>query len=179
MEDLKILKDFFDEKIIEIMGLFINNPEKQFYLSEIAKASKINISTTFRILNNLSSKDFLKVILIGKIKMYQLEKNEKTYTLIKFLSKKKEEPLGIFIEKIKTNPRIKRVMLESRNQNGADILLVGDYLPRERIQKIIDEIKRDYNFKISTVEISENQFKDLREFKNYDLEKKIIWRKTK
>ena len=178
MENLNILKDLFDEKVIGIMNIFINNPEKQFYLSELSKLSRINISTTFRILNKLSEQGFLKMVVIGKVKMYQMDGNEKTRALVNFLKKGKEDPLDIFIEKIKTNPRVKIIIQESKTPNEAKILIVGDYLSKEKLQKTAEEIKEKYNFRISFAEIFESQFNDLKNFHNYGFEKKIIWKRT-
>jgi len=175
---MEILKELFDEKIIEILNLFMHNPEKQFALTEISNATKINITSTFRILNKLVDKEILKVIVIGKIRIYQLEKNKKTIELLSFL-KKGTDPVQEFTQQISSHPRVKKIVLESRENNSAKILIVGDFLPSEKINRLCEEIKNRHNFKINFVEISEIQYMKLREFKNYGLEKKIIWeRKT-
>ncbi|MBD3252415.1 hypothetical protein GF386_01660, partial [Candidatus Pacearchaeota archaeon] len=110
---MEILKDLFDEKILETINLFLDNPEKRFSLTDVSGLTKVNIATTFRILNKLTNKNFIKTILIGKIRVYQLEKNEKTLALTRFL-KKDENPLHDFIAKTTTHPRIKKIILESR-----------------------------------------------------------------
>jgi len=91
------------------------------------------------------------------------------------LLKKDEDPLQKFIETIAAHPRSKKVILESKEGNSARVLVIGDFLPQEKINKLVQEIKDKYNFKISYVEISESQYVKLREFKNYNLEQKIIW----
>lgn len=172
---MEILKDLFDEKIIEIISLFIENPEKQYSLTQVSNLTKINVTTTFRILNKLVAKEFLKTTVIGKIKVYQLEKSKKTLELIHILKGGKEEPLQEFIKQISPHPRVKKIILESKDNYSAKILIIGDFLPTEKINRICEEIKNKYNFKINFVEISENQYAKLRDFKNYELEKKIIW----
>ena len=174
---MEILKDLFDEKIIEIISLFMENPEKQYSLTQVSNSTKVNVATTFRILNKLVAKEFLKTTVIGKIKVYQLEKSKKTLELIQILKGGKEEPLQEFIKQISPHPRIKKIILESRESNNAKILIIGDFLPTEKINRLCEEIKNKYNFRISFVEISENQYIKLREFKNYELDKKIIWEK--
>ena len=154
--NMEILKDLFDERIIEILNLFVENPEKQFSLTGISNATKINITSTFRILNKLVDKEILKVIFIGKIRIYQLEKNKKTIELVQML-KRKENPLQEFAQQISSHPRVKKIILESRENNSAKILIIGDFLPTEKINRLCEEIKNKYNFKISYVEISENQ----------------------
>jgi sugar-specific transcriptional regulator TrmB len=177
VENLSVLKDLLDEKVIRIMNLFIDNPSRQLYLSEISNLSKINVSTTFRVLNRLANQGFLKVVLIGKVKMYQLEKNDKTHTLVKFLRKEKDSPLDAFIEKIKVDSSIRSIILESRSPNEAKLLIVGDSIPKEKIQKVVNDIREEYNYKIVFVGIFESQFEELKHFENYDLSKKIVWKR--
>ena len=59
---MEILKDLFDEKILEIINLFLDNPEKRFSLTDVSGLAKVNIATTFRILNKLTGKKFIKTI---------------------------------------------------------------------------------------------------------------------
>lgn len=171
---MEILKDLFDEKIIKIINLFIDSPEKKYFLTDVANLAKVNITTTFRILNKLAEKGFLKTQIIGKVRFYQLDQNEKTKELMKLL-KKDDDPLQKFIETIASHPRSKKVILESKEGNSARVLVIGDFLPQEKMNRAVQEIKERYNFKISYVELSEAQYIKLREFKNYNLDQKIIW----
>ena len=170
---MEILKDLFDEKIIKIINLFLENPDKRYSLTDISNLAKVNVATTSRILNKLIEKRFIKSVVIGRIKIYRLEKNEKTLSLMKLL-KKEPSPLQRFIENITSHPRIKKIILDSRENNAARILIVGDFLPTSKIERKCEEIKERYNFKIEFVEISENQYEKLKNF-NYDLKNKIIW----
>ncbi|MBR9706413.1 helix-turn-helix domain-containing protein [Candidatus Pacearchaeota archaeon] len=173
---MEVLKDLFDEKILEIINLFMENPEKRYFLSDVANITKINVTTTFRILNKLVSKGFLRATIVGKVRIYQLEKNEKTRELIKIL-KKEGSALDRFVTEVSTHPRIKKIILESKDKNHAKLILVGDFLPQSKINKTIEDIKSKENFVITFVEINENQYEGLRSFKNYNLEKKVIWQR--
>ena len=116
---MEILKDLFDKRIMSILNLFIKNPEKEFYLSEVSRLVKINISTTFRILNKLVEKNYIKANLIGKVKVFKFEKNEKTFALTKFLQKDDKDPVQEFIEAIKNQARLSKIIIESRTNNYA------------------------------------------------------------
>ncbi len=175
MRDIEVLKDLFDEKLIEIINLFIERPTKQFYLSEVAKLAKVNVATTFRNLNRLVSQGILTIKVIGKIKLYQLNRNEKVDSLIKMLRKEEGSPIDEFVAQIKEHPRVRKIVLESREKNKAKVLLVGDFIPQEKVNKIIEKIKNEHNFKIDFVEISEKQFDGLN--KMYNLNRKIIYEK--
>ena len=175
---MDILKDLFDEKIIAVINLFLDNPDKRYCLTDISNATKVNIATTFRIMNKMISKGFIRTIIIGKVRIYQLEKNEKTMALQKFL-RNDNDILQRFIDDISSHPRIKKIILESRDKTSAKILIIGEFLPIEKINKSIEKIKENDRFLISYVELSEDQYIKLRNFKDYNLDKKIIWERQK
>jgi DNA-binding transcriptional regulator YhcF (GntR family) len=174
---MEILKDLFDEKIISIVMLFVENPEKKFFLTDIANQTKVNLTTTFRILQKLSEKGFIKTTALGKARFYQLEKNEKTHALSQFIKKDSSDPVQKFIDNISEHPRVKKIILDSKKNDSAKLIIIGDFLPQEKLNKACDEVKSLYKFKISYVEISENQYEKLKNFENYNLEKKIIWKR--
>lgn len=179
MEKMNILRELFDEKIVRTINLFLKYPEKQFYLTEVSKLSKVNVSTSLRILAKLVSQGFIKTVSIGKVRLYQLEKSEKTHELMRVLKSEDKSPLEEFIEKITESPRVKKIILESRKLNSAKVIIVGDYFSKERINKVCEDIKRKYNFGISFVEISEGQYAGLKNFEAYSLDKKILWERKK
>lgn len=169
------LRDLFDERIIEIMTLFMENPGKKFFLSDVANKTKINVTTTFRILNRLVDKGFIRSSIIGKTRAYELEQNKKTLELLKLL-KKEDDPLQLFMETVTNFPRLKKIILESREKRGAKLILVGNFLSREKFEKKANEIKNKTGFEIKFVEFTEEQYKKLKGFKSYGLEERIIWK---
>jgi len=175
-EKMDALRDLFDERIIEIMTLFMENPGKKFFLSDVANKSKVNITTTFRILNRLVKKGFIKSSIIGKTRAYELEQNQKTMQLLKLL-KKEDDPLQTFIEFMSNFPRLKKIILESREKRGAKVVLVGNFLSKEKIEKKVNDIRDKYNFYIKFAEISKDQYTKLKGFKSYGLDEKTIWTK--
>ncbi len=170
------LRDLFDERIIEIMTLFMEHPGKKYFLSDVANKTKINVTTTFRILNRLVKKEFIKSSIIGKTRVYELEQNKKTLDLLKLL-RNEDDPIQHFIESVSSHPRIKKIILESREKRGAKLVLVGNFLSKEKIEKKVNEIKNKFNFDIKFAELSPEQYKNLKGFKSYGLEEKVIWSK--
>jgi len=63
---MEILKIFSMKKIIKIINLFIESPEKNYFLTDVAKPRQVNITTTFRILNKLAEKGFLKTKIVER-----------------------------------------------------------------------------------------------------------------
>jgi len=173
---MEALKELFDKKILGIMSIFLENPGKKYFLSEISRKSKINVTTTFRVLNTLVEKKFVRNTLIGKTRSYELEINKKTYDLQKMM-RRDNDPVQEFIDTVSKFPRVKKVILESRENNGAHLAIVGDFLTHnEKIKNKVEEIKIRYNFNIEVVEFSEEQFEKLKKFKTLGFENKSIWR---
>jgi hypothetical protein len=175
---MNILKELIDKNLIEILDLFLNNPDKKFSLTEVSRETKVNVTGTFRIIKSLVLKKFIKPIPIGKTKLYILEKNEKTEYLLKLLEKD-ITPIEKFIEEISRLPDIIKIILNSKEKNIANLLIVSKDTSQEKIQEITKSIKEEYNFTINFAIITEIQYESFKKFKNYNIDKNIIWEKKK
>jgi len=71
MEPGKILEELLDKKTLAVLRLFSSNPDKQYYLREIAKATRVPIATVFRIVRHLVTMSVVAEIKIKKFKIYQ------------------------------------------------------------------------------------------------------------
>jgi len=84
-KELCVLKEIFDEGILNILNLFFKNPKKRFNLTDISKEVKLNIVTTQRKLKDLMSLDIIKAHKKKEksknIHSYQLGKGEKPLML--------------------------------------------------------------------------------------------------
>ena len=176
MEQIEMLRKLFDEKIIIIINNFLDNPGKRFSLTQISSLSKINVSTTLRILDKLVKQEVIELILMGKSKSYILKQSEKTLTLNKIL--RKDDHLQEFIERLKKDFKVKKIILEMKNKNSAKLLIVGNLLSKEKIKILAEDINNKHNFKIQFVEISEKQFLEMEEIGLYNLDKKKIWERN-
>jgi hypothetical protein len=172
MEKADVLRELFDEKIIKILTLFLDEPEKHFSLTEASSVSGVNVATALRILDKLVKKGVVEITLMGRSKFYKLKRGEKTIALNRLL--KNEEGLTEFIDRAKEIFKIKRIVLESKTDKGAKLIIVGD-LSTEKIDVIVSEIKKKYGFSIQYFVISEGQFNDMEKMGLYGFAKKLIW----
>ena len=173
MGQMEILRKLFDDKILVVIGAFLDNPDRKFSLTQIASMSGVNISTTFRIIEKIVDKGIVEVVQVGKSKFYRLKHSKETLELNKML--RKDERIQEFVEKLKRDFRVKKVILEAKTSHGAKILIVGDFLKKEKIISLSEGIRKKYNYRIQFVEISEKQFTDMEEMGLYSINKKIIW----
>ena len=171
-----MLRKLFDEKLISIINNFLDNPTEKFSLTQAASLANMSVSTTSRILNKLVGQDIIEIVPVGKSKYYKLKRSEKTASLSKIL--RKEDHIQEFVDRLKKDPRVKAIILEEKKQKSAKLLIVGDFLSKEKIKILAEEIGKKHGFKIQFIEIGEKKFKEMTEIGLYDLDKKIIWKKT-
>jgi len=83
-ERMSILKEIFDDKVIKIINLFLENPNKNFTLTDVVDESGISLATAHRRLNYLLSRNIIlanKKKNSKKINSYVLERGDKTIEL--------------------------------------------------------------------------------------------------
>ena len=100
MENLDILEQLFDKKILTVLRIFYENDSKEFYLREISKLTKVSLATTFRIVRKFVDLKLVTEIKIAKFKVYKLADNENTRFLGQMI-KREKQALQVFITKIK------------------------------------------------------------------------------
>ena len=101
METVDVLEQLFDNKILSVLQLFVENENNQYYLREIAKLTKVSPATTYRILNKLVDLNVLEIQEIKTLKQYILSKNKKT-EFLKTVIKKEKRVVDVFVDRIKS-----------------------------------------------------------------------------
>ena len=173
---IDVLAGLLDDKLIRIISVFLKNPEKRFYLSEVSKISGINAATTFRILNKLGKENLLKIMVLGKVRTYQLSKGERATSLAGLLKKGEADVLDLFCDRMPQFGMIKFILLDSRTHNSAKLIIVGNNSYRDRIERVCDRIEEEKRFKITFVELTPVQYNGLKGSSAFNLDKKIIYR---
>ena len=73
-----------DKKTIKIVQLVLNRPNEIFHLKKISTETKVPLGSTHRIISKLRKIELLETILVGKIKLYKLnKKNSKEFKILK------------------------------------------------------------------------------------------------
>lgn len=171
-----VLAGLLDEKLTRVISLFLKNPEKRFYLSEIARLSDVNTATTFRILNKIVAENIVKSTVIGKARTYQLAKGERVQSLGRMLKRDDSDALEIFRERLEMFPRVRLILIDSKLPQEAKLIIVSDFPSKERIERISQEIFESHRFRVSFVEINPIQYKDMKAIGMIG-DKKVLYRK--
>ena len=182
MRDTDLLKELVDEKIVKTLNVFARNPEKKFYLTELTKITGVNVSSTFRIVNKLVESGFVKSKVIGRTRYYKIDNAANTQRMLGmlgFTEKATSAPLDTFVETVKKIGRIDRIVLKAKTDNSARVLLIGDFIPVERILKVAEDIKVQTKFEISFVELNTKQFERLYGFEESMRTGQILYRADK
>ena len=176
---LDVLAGLLDNKLIKIISLFMKHPSKKFYLSEISKLSGVNTATTFRIMKKLATQELINVDVIGKVRVYQLGKNERVKNLAEMLKKENPEKdtLSEFCSRVGLLPRVRLILLDSRTYNGARLIIVGDLSSKERIDLIVRDFLENKKFTINYIELRTAQYEGLKNSRSFDMKKTVLFRK--
>ncbi len=177
MQKKVILRGLIDKGLIEILLVLIKNPEKDFYLTELARQSNIPTATTYRSLEKLYKLEVIDIIKINKFKVYKLANNEST----KFLAvifEEKQDPIQNFTEEIKKINEVEQLIMHGEQKdNATNILLIGNKIDSAKIDAIVERIKTQTNHEISFVSLDEAQYQKMTRMGLYSGKKKILFSK--
>jgi hypothetical protein len=175
MRNIDLLEELFDDKLIRMLQLFLENKDKQFYLREIAKESGVPLATSSRLLSKLVKLEVIRLIKISKFKIYQLSDNEDTKFLRRFL-KKDVQILDRFVQTIKVFPEIERIILHGEeNKDRANVLLIGEDIDANEVKEVVAGIKEGSNFTVSALVLTTEQYEQMSEMGLYPGKKKILF----
>ncbi len=177
MENLNLLEELFDNKKLKVIKLFLQNKEKQFYLREIAKQTRVPIASTFRIVKKLMELELIKQIKINKFKLYKTADNDNIAFLETFL-KEGKKMVQLFVEKVKELEGISSIILHGEEtEEKANLLLIGTNIDSNEIKRICAEIKEQYKFAISPLTLTQEQFTQMSNMGLYSGKKTVLFRK--
>ncbi|RLE37969.1 hypothetical protein DRJ17_05290 [Candidatus Woesearchaeota archaeon] len=180
MEKVKLLEQLFDEKLIAIINVFLQAPEREFYLKEISQAAKVPMATTHRILQKLKKASVIKERSISKFKVYTLMKNENA-DFLSTIMKHKPKAVETFIhEVIKVEDAIDRIILHGEERaDRANLLLIGEDIDGGVVKSVAADIESQFNYRITFMILTQEQYAQMIDMGLYSGKKKIIWEKSK
>lgn len=175
--NLEKLGSLFDSKIIAILKEFFAKPDHEFYLRELSRESKVSLATTSRIISKLENMELINVYKLSKFKAYMLADN----SFVEFLSgiiSVKRDPLQVFIDKVADIREVSSIILHGRKtQTEANIILIGTYFDQSYLREIIQYISNEFEFNISYLTLSEDQFETMTKMGLYHENRTVIYTK--
>lgn len=157
MEKRKVVETLFDQKIIRVLRLFINNPTQKYYLREVAKVAKVPAATTYRIIKTMKELELIDEEKIKHLKLYTL--NEKNAAPFFELLEDKRSALQEFSDFISGVEGVQLVVLHGKEEKDkASVLIVGINIGNEVIREKVVELRQKYNFNLIYLVLDPSQY---------------------
>ncbi len=177
MDKNVLLQGLFDSKVLAMLRLFFDNPEKQYILADLSSQSKVSMTSAYRIVNRLVGLKLVQLIAVNKFKLYQLASSEEV-TFLSELLRSNKEALQSFVDEIREMSGLQRIILLGKEQaSKADLVLIGNELDRTRIKNVISEVRDKYNYTITYMDLTEESYVQLRNFGQFSGERKVLFQK--
>jgi Fe2+ or Zn2+ uptake regulation protein len=161
MEPGRILEELFDRKTLSILKLFAANPEKQYYLREIAKATRVPIATVFRIMAKLVTMGVITEVKIKRFKLYQFA-GSKEAKFVEQLIEIRKGAVEEFIEACRPLEGIQQVVLHGKKlKDKANLLIIGSGIAKESLNEAVAKIKEAVGFTILYTILEAHQYEQM------------------
>jgi DNA-binding transcriptional ArsR family regulator len=168
----EILTALLDSKKVAVLKVLLTTNE-ELYLNEIAKKSKVPITSTFRLLRYFENLNLIEKKVWKTSKTYSCKNNEKT-SYLKELFIEEFDGINTFLEAVKNLSEIKQVIAHGkRTKNKANLLLIGENIDQNKIEDITQEIKNK-GFDLSYVCLTNSQYHQMAKMGLYSGEKKVL-----
>ena len=174
MNKKKVIETLFDKKVIKILRLFINNPDHEYYLREIARSVKVSPASTYRIITNMKDLNILDEKKVKHLITYKL--NREGSKIFSNLLEDKVSALDEFIEFISDIPEVDEAILHGKEEKDkASVLVVGNEVDKEFIGRKVAELKEKFGFNIILLVLDPVQYSQMLSMGLYPGKKQILF----
>jgi DNA-binding MarR family transcriptional regulator len=176
MDQPELLSNLFDIKVLSILKLFMVNDQTEYYLREVAKLTRVSVSSTFRILNRLVHMELLKVREIKTAKLYSLNSGKNTEFLKAIVE---VDVVALFVEKASKAFGIDEIFLVgAKEKSKANLLVLGKDIEFDKLKQTAAEMKEKYNFMVNYMTLTREQYEQMFAMGLYPGTKKILYKKA-
>lgn len=174
MDAGKILEDLFDKKTLAVLRHLSTNPDKQYYLREISKTTRVPIATVYRIVNRLVALEVIQVNKIKRMKLYQYGQG-KEGKFVEQLIEVRKGAVEEFVELCRQIPEIQQVILHGRKQKDrANFLIIGENIPTGPLVEAQAKIKETMDFTAIYLMLGPQQYTQMVEMGLYAGDRQVL-----
>lgn len=152
----------YQTKILEI---YFNNPEKEYYVRELARLIKKEPGVFQRDLNKLEEFGILESYILGKSRFFRLNKKHQLYMELQALFKKAVGIEPRLKELINKMPSVKKAFIYGSVAKGSemsssdiDLFIVGSDKDEDLLLKEIDNLENTFQREINYTLASEEEY---------------------
>ena len=168
----ELLAKLIDHKKTAILKVLLSSPE-ELCLKEIVQKSKVSITSTFRILQELQELGVLTRREWKTSKVYSCKKNEKV-DFLKDLFHEEFDGLSEFVDVVRDFSGIQEILLQGAKRKGkANVLLIGENIDVSKIDEVCNGLK-EKGYELSYLTLTKSQYKQMSKMGLYSGEKKVL-----
>lgn len=155
-----MISSLIEKKRMSVLKVFLEN-KKNMYLNEIAKEANVPPSTCLRILNEMLKHGLIKQTNVSRLKLYSIDHDKGKH--LESLLAKDQDPLDLFVNEASKEQWVKRIVLHGKDEDKANVLLIGNNMRSENIKIIAANIREEYGFTVSYMMLTHEQFSQMKE----------------
>jgi len=175
MSPRNIIEEFIDDKTLLVLKHFLFNEEGPFYLSEIAKKTRVPVATTYRIINRLKELGVVEETRIKKSRLYSLSHNKNTDKLAALLEEKKTV-LEEFVEHVSRLDGVEMIVKHGEDaRDKANLIIIGRNVDSKAVKAKVGDIKEKYDFNIIEYVLDPSVFNQMSQGGLISGKKVILW----
>lgn len=176
MEPSEILENLFDNKVLKIIKHFLKDEQREYYLREVSRHTRVSAASTYRILNRLHKMDLIEMREIKTMKLYKLSQNKN----VEFIKSIMEvDVLQFFVESASQIFNVEEILLLGlKAKSKSNVLLLGNNIDVSQIKQIIAEIKQKYDYTVNQMSLSREQYEQMSSMGLYPGTKKVLYKRA-
>lgn len=177
MDPGKILEELFDKKTLAVLRHLNAFQDRQFYLRELSRATRVPVATVYRIINKLVRLEIVDVIKVRKFKLYQYGVGKEA-KFVEQLIEVRKGAVEEFLEFCRQIENVEQVVLHGKKQKErANLLIIGNNIPSGPLVEAVAKIKETYQFTIIYLTLGPEQYGQMVEMGLYAGDRQVILRK--
>lgn len=176
MQRFEIFEQLLDPNIVSLLKVLFNAHE-ELYLRELARKAHVPAATALRTLRFLVQQGIVHVVAVKHIKLYSIEKNEKTQVLVR-LFRKGVQVLDEFLSLVKGLSGLDAVYVYGEEgDERADVLLIGQGIDEGVLKNAVADVKAKHGFVVSYLVLTLEQYKQMSQMGLWSGQKRVVWDK--
>jgi len=177
MNKQQLVRSLFDNKILNVLDIFIENPDNEFFLKEVSEQSRVSLTSCYRIVRKLLKLKLVKEVKVSRFVVYQLNPSDHT-TFLESIIVEEKHHLDDFIDRIKDTSGVSQIILHGvETKDKANILIIGENLNLATFKPVIADFRLNKRFTISALTLDSAQYEQMSEMGLYSGRKKVLFGK--
>lgn len=177
MSKQQLIRQMFDNKILNVLDVFLKNKENQFFLKEISQQSKVSLTSCYRIVRKLVKLFVVKELKVSRFEVYQYNDVDEN----KFLEEiviEEHNYIDEFVQKAKVVPGVMQIILHGiETKDKANLLVIGRGVDSGVFKPLSADYRLNKKFNISVLTLDPDQYAQMTDMGLYSGKKKILFEK--